>query len=364
MPAAILAPAPAPAQGLALMPYFLLPDTAGHDPRLWKLAGGRAAVFDRLQAAWLRLMSESSHHRHNGYLTESQALKECHGRRDTLELLCTSVLGEKPLLHRKGDRCDGRNCIDSSPPWTDGFDYRLCEFSKRNPTRAEHDRNQAQKADSRDTRLRAEVYDRDGGCCRYCRSGPLLKKGMGRAKDRRRALQFDHVDPDRPAGPHAENYVVACARCNEYKGRRTPAEAEMRLLPVPTAEEIAAWLERGERQFDLPTEADNDNARDNDHDNQHDKPHGCNSRCPDGSPDGACPGDESTGQPCPAPGETPAPQATDSTSEGSGSGRVGQPPVVSMSGLGSPGNPGPVRQQPRTPDAPDIYHRRSRGGDP
>lgn len=365
MPAAVLTPGISASPRLVvLMPYFLTSDTAGGDPRFWTLAAGRPALVDRLQAAWMRLHAWTSHHRHNGYLTHAQALQLCHGRLDTLDLLCTPVLGERPLLHRRGDRCDGKNCIDSSPPWTEGFEYRLCEFSKRNPTRAENDRHQAQKADSRDTRLKNEVYERDAGCCRYCRSGPLRRKGMARARDRRRVLQYDHVDPDQAAGPDAANYVVACARCNEYKGHRTPDEAGMTLLPEPTDSERAEWSERAETLFNLPDDGsrdnDNDNAPDNDQDNAHDKQHGCHSRSPDGCPDGTCTGDNPTAQPCPAPGETPAPQATNSTFEGSGPGRVGQPRVVPE----SPPVSGPGRQPIRGPDAPDIYHRRSRGGDP
>lgn len=364
----LLAPvSPPAASGLVLMPYFLMSDTAGNDPRLWKLASGRPVVFDRLQAAWLRLMSVSAHHQLNGYLTEEMALRECHGRRDVLEQLSTAVIGERPLLHRQGDRCDGKNCIDSSPPWPAGMDFRLCEFNKRNPTRSEHERNQAQKADRRDARLKNMVYDRDAGCCRYCRSGPLLKKGMGRARDRRRALQFDHVDPDRPAGADAENYVVACARCNELKGHRTPAEAGLVLLPEPTDNERAAWAARGEIQFDLPSDtlADNDNDKqhDNRHDKQHDNAHRCHVGCPDGCPDDSCSGDNPTGQMCPQQGETTPRQATETTSEGSGSGRGGQPRSMSSSDPETPARSGPNPQPPRGPDAPDIYHHRSRGGD-
>lgn len=110
-------------------------------------------------------------------------------------------------------------------------------------------------AEHRDPGLRQKVYDRDGGCCRYCRSGPLAK-GMGKAADPRRALQFDHVDPARMAGPDGENYVTGCARCNDDKGGRTPAEAGMVLLPVPTVEEIAVWHERGEQLVDRPGSGD------------------------------------------------------------------------------------------------------------
>ena len=90
----------------------------------------------------------------------------------------------------------------------------------------------AQKADHRDGRLKDLVWARDGGCCRYCGSGPLVHDNA-RARDRRRVLQFDHVDPDQPAGPDSENYVVACGACNEVKGHRTPDAAGLVLLPAP-----------------------------------------------------------------------------------------------------------------------------------
>jgi hypothetical protein len=95
-------------------------------------------------------------------------------------------------------------------------------------------------ADLRNGRLRDLAYTRDGGCCRYCGSGPLLRRGMERAADRHQVLRFDHVDPDQPAGEDGANFVVACAACSEAKGHRTPAEAGMTLLPVPTSVQIAA----------------------------------------------------------------------------------------------------------------------------
>lgn len=344
-------------------------DNVGNDPRWMVLADGKPTLADALLAAYTRMHGESSHHMHDGYLTQHEALDACRGRARTLDLLCKTVLGRPPLLHRQGDTCAAKNCLDASGPWVEGFAFRLCGFSKRNPNRAERDRNEAQKADSRDARLREMVYDRDGGCCRYCRSGPLRKKGMGRAKDRRRALQFDHIDPDRAAGPDGANYVTACARCNEEKGHRTPDEAGMTLLPEPTDAERAAWTARGELLRDPGDRVDNapDNAHDNPPDNPPDNAHAVvggvvHVAVPTGSP-----GDNSAGEVRLQVGPQPQPQPAAALSEGSGSGRVGQPPVGPLATFST--------QPARPAEAPDIYHRRSRapahpgqasppGGDP
>lgn len=335
------------------MPYSLISDSLGRDPRWDALADGRPALTDALQAAYLRLLCETASHQHDGYLTEHQALTCCRRRRDVLALLCRPALGEKPFLHRPGDSCDERNCLDESGPWRDGFAYRICAYLKRNPSRTEHKRHQAKKADSRDAQLRAHVYERDGGCCRYCRSGPLKTRGMGRARDRRRVFVGDHPDPDQvatpPGRPYASNYVTACARCNEFKGERTPDEAGLTLLPVPTEEEKAAWRERGEALFDVP---DNDN--DNPADKRYDKQRSLVDDKPPSLVDDSCRDDETTGAVRPeTPGQTQE-QAAALSSEGSGSGRVGEPVVDPVASPGS--------QPQRGPDAPDVYHRRSRRG--
>lgn len=342
------------------MPYFLMSDTIGDDPRWDVLSSGKPALSDALLAAFTRLQSGSSHHMHDGYLTRAQALSKCHGRGKTLELLCTPVLGRPPFLHRPGDTCAEKNCIDASPAWIDGFEYRVCAFSKRNPTKSERDRNAAQKADSLDAALRAMVYDRDGGSCRYCRSGRLKKKGMGRAKDRRRALQFDHVDPDQAAGADGANYVTACARCNELKGHRTPDEADMVLLPVPTATQLAEWAtRRGEQLFDQPTDG-TDPCADNHNDNPADNPRDNHADNHTGVVDPGCPeplsNNESAGAVRPEPAAQAQRQHPETTFEGSGSGRVGHRVVTPAAPL----HTGPGGQPIRTPEAPDIYHGRSR----
>ncbi|MEU0531999.1 HNH endonuclease [Amycolatopsis tolypomycina] len=334
--------------------YFLLPDEVGDDPRWLVLAEGKFAVADALQAAYLRLYSKSAHHMNDGYLTAHDVLSGCRGRKRIVELLTASVLGRSPWLHRRGDTCGGKNCIDSSPPWVEGFEYRLCSFSKRNPTRSEKSRNDAQKADSKDWRLRDLVYARDGGCCRYCGSGPLPRKGTGRAKDRRKVLQFDHIDPDRAAEGGA-NYVTACGRCNEEKGHRTPAEADLVLRPEPTDAERGALAGRELLLCDLPdNDSDNarDNASDNDHDSEPDNDGGVVATDVATPPPGAVP----AGEVCAPRGEQPTSTTPATASEGSGSGRVGQ--STSVHSRASPLGPG--GQLVRDGQDPDIYHRRSR----
>ncbi|RSD26366.1 HNH endonuclease [Amycolatopsis eburnea] len=348
------------------MPYYLTDDTADLDPRWMVLAGGRVSVADQLFAFWHRMYGATSRHTHDGYLTHHEALTACRGRTRLLELLLTPVLGERPLVHRRGDTCDVKNCIDASPPWIDGYDYRICGFSKKNPTRAEKARNDAQKHDSTDSRLRKLVYTRDGGCCRYCRSGPMSYKGSGNNKDRRKVLQYDHVDPDRAAGPDGDNYVVACGRCNESKGRRTPDEADMVLLPEPTEAQRDAWAARGQRQLDpgdpaadvveSPAEQADEQAPDkqpgNPPDKQPDKPQ----PVVDLVVSTRSPGAVHAGEVRLQVGQQGQQQPAKPGPEGSGSGRVGQPPAAPVPAFSG--------QPAREAGGPDIYHGRTRAPAP
>jgi 5-methylcytosine-specific restriction endonuclease McrA len=227
------------------MPYYLTTDTFADDPEWTVLAEGKQTVIDALQASYHRLMAKASLVRHDGYLTAAATRQAVTSKR-VLALLTMPVLGMQPKLHKPGDKCE---CLGDT--WIAGFEYRLHEFLKRNPSRKENDRNKGQKADLRNGKLKALVYERDGGCCRYCRSGLLLPKA-GRSRDRRKVLTYDHVDPDLVAGADGINLVVACGRCNEHKGHRTPGEADMVLLPEPTEAEKAAWRARGQALFDLP----------------------------------------------------------------------------------------------------------------
>lgn len=234
------------------MPYYLMDDEWADDPSWDVLSGGSAALTDALQAAFARLASRVSGTKRDGYVTERLALDCCRGKKTVLALLCKRVLNGQVWLHRPGDDCP---CLGAEP-WIDGYAYRIHNFLKRNPSKREYDLQRAKKADLRDARLKALVYRRDGGCCRYCGSGPLEAKAV-RAKDRRRVLTFDHVDPDKPAGADGGNLVVACGRCNDEKGHRTPDEAEMPLLPEPSPDEAAQLAAREQQRHDRPTHRPN-----------------------------------------------------------------------------------------------------------
>jgi 5-methylcytosine-specific restriction endonuclease McrA len=70
---------------------------------------------------------------------------------------------------------------------------------------------------------REQVFARDGGRCQYCL----------RALTRPTAT-YDHVIPRMQGGRTCwENIVIACVRCNQRKGGRTPQEARMVLARAP-----------------------------------------------------------------------------------------------------------------------------------
>ena len=71
---------------------------------------------------------------------------------------------------------------------------------------------------------RKNVMLRDAHQCQYCGRRPPV-----------RDLNIDHVLPrSRGGGDSWENLVTACRLCNLRKGWKTPEEAMMRLLHVPT----------------------------------------------------------------------------------------------------------------------------------
>ena len=68
---------------------------------------------------------------------------------------------------------------------------------------------------------RYEIFNRDKYTCQYC--GKETKN-----------LTLDHVIPRYRDGQHTwENVVSACANCNRHKARRTPQEANMKLIRKP-----------------------------------------------------------------------------------------------------------------------------------
>lgn len=328
------------------MPFWMESDTFADDPLWSALAQGDLDRRDRLQAAWCRLKAKSSHVRSDGYLTRDLALRYVRNPRD-LERLTTSVLGRPARLHLPDHDCD---CLGED--WVPGYDLRIHRFLRRNPSKAEYERNRAQKSELRDPRLRLAVYRRDGGCCRYCRSGPLSPKA-GRARDRRKALQLDHVDPDATAGVGAANLVTACGRCNEHKGHRTPEEADMVLLPEPTPADAARWLTEDLALFDAGQLRDQTrNSLAIRRGTETGSEHGSNTEFDSDSDPQGDPGDVSTGPVWPL--NRPYTSNQSAT-------RLGNPsPQGWVGAAGSGPSRHPSAQPLRTPADPDVYTRRSR----
>jgi hypothetical protein len=70
---------------------------------------------------------------------------------------------------------------------------------------------------------RKYIFARDEGCCQYCGAGLTMATGT-----------LDHVVPKSRGGRWSwDNLVLACAKCNQHKGNRTPKEAHMKLLTRP-----------------------------------------------------------------------------------------------------------------------------------
>lgn len=83
--------------------------------------------------------------------------------------------------------------------------------------------------------VREAVLLRDLFMCRYC--GRHTSIDLPHSHPAR--ATFDHVVPNADGGlMNPDNVVVACSPCNSRKGRRTPDEAGMPLLPCPTP----GWL--------------------------------------------------------------------------------------------------------------------------
>lgn len=70
---------------------------------------------------------------------------------------------------------------------------------------------------------RENVYARDHGRCQYC--GVQVT---------RQEATYDHVLPRAQGGKTTwDNIAIACFRCNQRKGGRTPQQAGVRLAAVP-----------------------------------------------------------------------------------------------------------------------------------
>lgn len=110
-----------------------------------------------------------------------------------------------------------------------GFQFHDWELSQRSKIQVEADRRAAAARQdvARNPELRDAVKDRDGDRCRYC--GLIVEWSNRRGSS---GGTYDHVIPN--GGTNLDNLVVCCRGCNAKKGRRTPEQAGMRLLPPKT----------------------------------------------------------------------------------------------------------------------------------
>jgi 5-methylcytosine-specific restriction endonuclease McrA len=80
------------------------------------------------------------------------------------------------------------------------------------------------------------MFARDQYTCQYCGRHE-------RELNRREGLNRDHVVPKSKGGENTwTNCVTACSSCNSKKDNKTPAEAHMKLLRVPTEPHLVALM--------------------------------------------------------------------------------------------------------------------------
>lgn len=133
----------------------------------------------------------------------------------------------------------GTSLTDDEYFFHDWCHWQLARRGKSDPI--EQQRDLRRKDLSRNRRLCSAIRARDRDICRYCGVQTTWIPG-----DRKSPTSgtYDHIDPfdfgdGTPAsdkGNSASKIVVACRKCNGEKKDRTPEQAGMTLLPVPTPE--------------------------------------------------------------------------------------------------------------------------------
>lgn len=125
------------------------------------------------------------------------------------------------------------NALVSAKLWTPAVKegdkgWQFHQWDERQPSsdtvKAERRANAARQKVARSPELRDAIRRRDGDLCRYCGCEVDF-----RDKRSPHGGTYDHVIPDGPTD--FENLAVTCRGCNARKGRRTPDEAGMELLP-------------------------------------------------------------------------------------------------------------------------------------
>lgn len=80
------------------------------------------------------------------------------------------------------------------------------------------------------------LFARDGYKCQYCGRHQRELRG-------KECLNRDHILPSSRGGENTwENCVTACSTCNSKKDNRTPKEAGLKLLSVPTVPQLVALM--------------------------------------------------------------------------------------------------------------------------
>lgn len=83
----------------------------------------------------------------------------------------------------------------------------------------------------RDKPLRLALRRRDQDRCRYCAVRVQWTDRVSPAGG-----SYDHINPK--GATSLENVVVCCRGCNRMKGKRTPRQAAMTLLPPPSTSSV------------------------------------------------------------------------------------------------------------------------------
>jgi 5-methylcytosine-specific restriction endonuclease McrA len=213
------------------MPWLKIDDRISMSMKIRGLADdgatGERAKQQRNAALghWLQILAWCASERTDGFVTTDVLLG--YGTRSTTQRLLRSRYGRAPLIHHRASAGPAPTCpcLDGRR-WPPDFDYAIHDYLDYNPSRSENDVHRAKKRELRDATLKRAVRDRDHDRCRYC--GKWCQFSDRVSDD---GLTFDHVDPEIANG--LDNLVVACRGCNNKKGRRTPHEADMRLLSEP-----------------------------------------------------------------------------------------------------------------------------------
>lgn len=210
------------------MPWGRLDDRLAMSVKIRGLADpgvtGERAKRQRAEAlgVWTQVLSWVSGERSNGFVTAD--IVDLFGWPAAVERLLRARFDRAPLLHRRedGEACE---CMEGRA-WPADYEYLIHDYLDRNPARDENDVHRAKLRErKKDPELRAAVWTRDAGHCRYCD----IEMNLNDKRSPHRPV-LDHVDPTVAAG--AINLVSACHSCNARKNNRTPEAAGMVLLPA------------------------------------------------------------------------------------------------------------------------------------